>query len=116
LTIDLTLKEIRLWLLDKNNYRIISGYFDTLLVNHHQQIGIILKHVTNPTAFVSASYDKELGCLALIAADAFNLKKIIVAKLWANSNASNLGDYRLNDLQNFREELKTFLKHIQQAS
>jgi hypothetical protein len=90
--------------------------FDTLLINHHQQIGIILKHATDQTIFVSASDDKELRCLALIAADAFNLKKMIVAKLWANSNASDLGDYRLSDLHTFREELKTFLKHIQRPN
>jgi hypothetical protein len=110
LNIDITLREIRLWLLDESSGRIMSGYFDTLLINRYTQTGIVLKHVTSHTPFIAASDDKELGCLVLMAADAFKLKEVIVTKLWAISNSSDLGSYYLKDLQNFRKELKTFLK------
>jgi hypothetical protein len=113
LTTDFEFREIRLWLLDDDGEKLMSGFFDTLLVNQRQQTGILLKHIIHQKPFVATHEDKEMKSLALIASDAFKLKKVIAAKIWDASNSFDLASYTFEDLQVFRSDIQAFLKQIQ---
>jgi hypothetical protein len=102
-------REIRLWLFDDAGQKLMSGFFDTLLIDERNPIGIVFKHHLNQIS-VPAQEDKELRCLALIASDTFKLKEIIVVSFQTYCGSYDLGAYDFEGLQAFKQDLQKLLK------
>jgi hypothetical protein len=110
LNCEVTYSALRLWLFDSKGQKIMSGFFDAILIDEYESVGIVLKHTLNQHTLVCAQEDKELGCLALIASDVFKLKEVIVVSLQTYFDCYDLGAYNFESLQAFRYEIQKLLQ------
>jgi hypothetical protein len=112
LNFDVSLKDERFWLLGKSDQKLMSGFYNHLLINKEKRLAVVIKHYLDPKSPVPVGENKELQTLALIVAEAFKLESIIVASLWVNSNKPNLHLYTSKNLKLFKDELQLLLKQI----
>jgi hypothetical protein len=106
LSFDTAFKDKRLWLLDSSWRRLASGFFNNLIIDRNKSLGIVLKHYLGKQPPIPIKENKELQTLALIAAEAFKLKEVIVSSLWVFSHKPALYSYNYEQLQLFKEEVQ----------
>jgi hypothetical protein len=113
LNFDITFKERRFWLLDSSDRKLLTGFFHNLIINKENRLGIVIKHYWGKEPPVPITENKELKTLALIATEAFKLKGVVVASLWAFSDKPELHLHTTENLISFKDELQALLKQIQ---
>lgn len=104
------MREKRLWLLDSFGQKLLSGFIHTLRIDFRRYTGLVLKHDLNRENLTSAQNNLELKTLALIVAETFRLRKVVVASLWTRFDSFDIDAHSLKSLQMFKAELQLLLK------